>query len=229
MPRCLAVLTLALVLLPPFASGQTSTWPEAAAAPGVDRAHPRPAAGDPVALSVRRGWACALQGEERRWFTTLDGSKALQEGFYLELGTNSEVELSWSGSASVRLQGPAGLFVEPAAQPFGGRLIGFRRVGVADFEVRRGSLTITLPRGQRLMPASGAFRLHGHAGGVVDLRHHAGLPIELDIGVRYTFPLPAGTYRRIPECVAPPLPTGPPRSSAAPSDRYGRARIIGER
>jgi hypothetical protein len=169
-----------------------------------------PPAGEPVEVRVHNGWACLIAGDRREWRTPRDPVASRSEEFFLELGSGSEVELSWSGSASVRLSGVAGVFVAPIAGNGGGRSLSFRRLDLARFEVRRGRMTLTLPRGQRLLPAEGAFLLDGHVGGRVDLTHQAGAPIELDIGSRYTFPLPAGTRRPLPECVAPPAPPQPP-------------------
>ncbi|MEO0650580.1 MAG: hypothetical protein AAFZ65_07880 [Planctomycetota bacterium] len=204
------LLLLLLAVLAPAATAQWAAFgtPSATPAPPAwpSPLGERPAAGDPAELRVRRGWACVIRGEAQDWFTPQDGVQTVGHSIYLELGTGAEVELSWSGSASVRLTGPAGVFVEPAAQPFGGRMLGFRRLNTADVEIRRGALTITLPRGQRLLPGASAFRLTGRPGGLVDLRHWAGAPIELDIGSRFTFPVPAGAHRRLPECVAAPAP-----------------------
>ena len=206
-PRPLLILLLLLAFLAPAAAAQWSaSVPPIVPEPWPSPLAERPPAGDPAQMRVRRGWACVIQDERQTWYTAEDGVQTVGRSIYLELGTGGEVELSWSGSASVRLTGPAGVFVEPAAQPFGGRMLGFRRLNTADVEVRRGALTITLPRGQRLLPGAGTFRLTGRPGGLTDLRHWAGAPIELDIGSRFTFPLRAGTHRRIPECVAAPAP-----------------------
>lgn len=183
----------ALASLPGRALGQVShaPWPQL------------PPAGEPVEVRVHNGWACLIAGDRREWQTPRDPVASRSDEFFLELGSSSEVELSWSGSASVRLSGVAGVFVAPIAGDGGGRSLSFRRLDHARFEVRRGRMNLTLPRGQRLLPAEGAFLLDGHVGGRVDLIHQAGAPIELDIGSRYTFPLPAGTRRPLPECVAP--------------------------
>jgi hypothetical protein len=185
-------------------------WALLAGAPGgasQGEGAARPPAAEPLRLDVLQGWAVVLEPDRRQFVTRADGPQTLVRGCYLELGSSAAVELSWSGSASIRLQGPSGAFVEPGTDPAQGRALGFRRVGQAEFELRRGPLAITLPRGQRLLPGNSAFRLEGQVGGLVDLEHRAGEPLELDIGSRYTFPLPAGTRRRLPECVAPPLPT----------------------
>lgn len=181
-------------------------------------------AGDPVRLEVRAGWGHLRVGEEQRWVTRRDGALSVQDGFFLELGSDADVELSWSGSASIRLTGPAGVFVDPVSGPLGGRSVGFRRLATAEIEVRRGALGVTLPRGQRLHPQASTFRLEGHPGGVVDLFHRAGRPLELDIGSRYTFPLVVGTRRRLPECVAPVLETPPTTRGRAPGGTPPSAR-----
>ncbi|QDU67282.1 hypothetical protein [Engelhardtia mirabilis] len=169
----------------------------------------RPAAGDPVRVEVIAGWGHLRIGDELQWLTRQAGPRLHHRSFYLELGVESVVELAWSGSASLRLTGPAGVFVDPVSGPLGGRAVGFRRLASAEIEVRRGALAVSLPRGQRLLPHGSSFRLEGHPGGLVDLFHRAGDPLELDVGARYTFPLPVGTRRRLPECIAPVLAIPP--------------------
>ncbi len=147
-------------------------------------------------LEVRSGFAWLRQGGRDRLVLPGDGPLDVHGDFELELNVRGVLQLGLLGAGSVRWTGPATVGVRREAAEVRLRL---GTVGVVEFEGRRAGPWIELPRGQVLRPRQSAFRLDGRPGGIVDFQHRAGLPVELDLGGRYTFELAQGRRIRVPE------------------------------
>ena len=65
---------------------------------------PPPAA---AGLTVLAGRASLVQGEEVRVLTRVSKRREVRGAAYAEVGVLGEIELSWPGSASLRVRGPA--------------------------------------------------------------------------------------------------------------------------
>ncbi len=99
-------------------------------------------------------------------------ARALAPGAYLELGARSALELTWRGSASVALRGPASLEVHPAEL----RIARFTHL---ELEVRRGDLLLELPGLRRLEAGPAALELTALPDGTLELVHRGGEPARL--------------------------------------------------
>ncbi|HVS19448.1 MAG TPA: hypothetical protein VMT18_12660 [Planctomycetota bacterium] len=108
-------------------------------------------------------------GDPERW---IDGAA------HLELAADSRARVTWSGRASLVLEGRNVLAWRPAA---GGAAPAWdlAEVGAAHLELRRGPLDVTLAGGWGARLQSGACALRGLPGDAVELDHQAGLPLDL--------------------------------------------------
>lgn len=97
---------------------------------------------------------------------------------HLELPAGSRARVTWSGRASLVLEGRNVLAWQPGGDgaPPGWDLI---EVGTAHLELRRGPLDLNLTGAWRARLFSGACSLRGLAGDGVELDHQAGLPFDL--------------------------------------------------
>jgi hypothetical protein len=104
--------------------------------------------------------------------------RAIDGPAHLELPAGSRARVTWSGSASLVLEGrnvlawhPGGDGAAPAWD--------LAEVGLAHLELRRGPLDLTLAGGWGARLYSGACALRGLPGDGVELDHQAGLPFDL--------------------------------------------------
>ena len=148
-----------------------------------------------VTLDVREGWArvATATGTSR---VVAGAAVELGAPFHLELGARSSASLRVPGELQLDLGGSTALELVPSGSV---RRWTFHRVGVAELDQRVPRDTIHLPRGQVLFPERCALRLEGRVGGATWLEVRAGLPCELDLGGRYTFPVPPGFRRTVPD------------------------------
>ncbi|MFT5050096.1 MAG: hypothetical protein ACI8QZ_001490 [Chlamydiales bacterium] len=108
----------------------------------------------------------------------------------LEVGAGSEVEIRWSGVASMHVWGPSSLDWTPDSDGSVGW--SFTDLAWADLEVRRGEHRLDLPGDWRTLVSASAIHLRGLPSGPVELRHHAGPALMLE-------------WRGNPDRVRPPL------------------------
>ena len=152
-----AILALALALAP--AAVQRAQGPDARVE--VLEGH---------ALLAGRGVVVRLEaGDPERWI----GGAA-----HLELGVGSRARVTWSGRASLLLEGRNVLEWRPGEgdTPPAWDLA---EVGAAHLELRRGPLDVTLAGGWGGRLQSGACTLRGRPGDGLEIDHQAGLPLDL--------------------------------------------------
>lgn len=199
--RLVVGFALALGLLGP-AGAQTGRPVEAAAPrPAPARAlsvnpHGLPA---PLRLEVRQGMAVIRR--DGKTYRVDPGTRVdLIAPFRLEVGASGRVRLSRPGEVQLDLAGSNHLEV---AREGAQRRWTFELLGDVEVDQRFGTDTYVFAGGQVLQTGRCALRLEGRVGGGTWLEVRAGVPAELDLGGRYTFPLRPGWRRTLPERLGP--------------------------
>jgi hypothetical protein len=105
------------------------------------------------------------------------GERRIEGPAHLELPAGSRVRVTWSGRASVLLEGRCVLAWSPPAAN-GAPHWELAEVGSAHLELRRGPLDLSLAGGWKGRLFSGACVVRGTAAGF-ELEHQAGLPLDL--------------------------------------------------
>jgi hypothetical protein len=131
---------------------------------------PPPAA---AALTVRAGRASLVQGEDVRVLTRASKPRAVRGEAYAEVAVLAEVELSWPGSASLRVRGPAALEWTPDGDV---RVLRAERL---ELEVRRGVRRLALPGGWSLAVERGAIGAGETPSGDWRVEHRGGSAVPL--------------------------------------------------
>ncbi|MEM9800840.1 MAG: hypothetical protein AAGA20_10985 [Planctomycetota bacterium] len=149
---------------------------------------------DPV--TVRRGAAHAARGRAQ-----------------LEIGAGSFARISWDGTCSAHLWGPAS--IEWSA-PNGSVELTFHELSWADLEARSGRHQLHLPAEWHGTFERSSFHLRGLSGGPTEVRLHAGEPIVLD-------------WRGGNGAVRPPLAVYPGSSVRLDRPRYVRNELASRR
>ncbi|HPF13481.1 MAG: hypothetical protein H6830_05345 [Planctomycetes bacterium] len=117
-----------------------------------------------------------------------DAPKSVREGeslnlegkSHLEVGAGSEVQITYPGSASLRVWGPASLDWQPRTGAQEGIEWHIFQVTWCDVEVRRGHHELNLPGDWRAQIDGGSLRLRGLATGPLEMRLNAGRPVSVD-------------------------------------------------
>ena len=171
-------------------------------------------------LEVQRG-RVVLLNDGRAERTLRSGESETTGGSsHLEIGTGSEVRLSWPGMASLHIWGPSSLrwFASPAktAEGVGSLKWSITDLAWCDLEVRRGDHELQLPGDWTAQIKPGAVYLRGLPAGPVEMRLHAGEPIRLDWSGD-------ASRARPPVMVNPGSSVRLERPGAAPVDKSSRA------
>jgi hypothetical protein len=154
-------------------------------------------------LEVQDGQVLALIGEQRLQRSPASGLLAIQSEARLEFGARSVARLVLPGGFQIGLRGAAIIELPAptgASQGIAVHVLDHARI---DLECRRAGLSLRLPGGQVLYPRQGVLRLERLAGERSRIEVRGGLPVELDLGGRYTFELPVGLVRPLPERLDP--------------------------
>ncbi len=133
-------------------------------------------------LEVLRGRVVLRQEGQNERLVRTEERLGWAQKVDLEIGAGAEVRVSWAGQASCELWGPAKLewSVEPGqADQESGLRFQIDELGWADLEIRRGVHRLDLPGHWSARLESGAFHLRSLPSGPMEVRHHAGTPIEL--------------------------------------------------
>jgi hypothetical protein len=123
----------------------------------------------------------------------LEGGSPVQQftdPLHFELAPASRARVGWSGLGSLLLEGRTVVEWKAPSERGGVMRWTFVEVDRASLEVRRGRVHLELPGGWRGLLQPGAYVLEGLAGGPVEFRHDAGLPV--------TFWPPAGQEKARP-------------------------------
>jgi hypothetical protein len=132
---------------------------------------PAPALGG--RLEIHQGRAIVATEEGPRRLGRRSDPLLLTGPGHLELAAGARAEISWTGMASLRLQGPASFAWREVAgqEPL---QLEFRSLLGLELEVRRGPVRIDLPQGWRMALEAGAVSLVGLPDGATEVSHRAG-------------------------------------------------------
>jgi hypothetical protein len=146
-----------------------------------------------ASLRVEAGRATLVQGEQIVILTRGAAARSVRGQATLEIGAGGEVELSFPGSASLWLEGPALLEWDWSERASERPHVWLERLRALELEVRRGELLLDLPHGFLAHVGRAALRVEESAGEVLVLRHHGGD----EIAIASRVPRPAGWPRRL--------------------------------
>jgi hypothetical protein len=115
------------------------------------------------------------------------------EALHFEQAPESRSRIGWSAAASLLVEGRTVLEWSPPDEAGMPLSWSFAEVDSASLEVRRGRVHIELAGGWRGALQPGAYTVRGLAGGSVEFRHAAGLPVTLWAPTADGAPLPPYT------------------------------------
>ena len=136
----------------------------------------------PARLRVRRGWVSLVAGTRPERLGAHNRARFLAGSAFLSLASDSVAELRWAGRGSLRITGPAEVEWDAprrAGDPLRVRFLSWRSI---EAESRRGAgLEIVLQsEAWCVSGAAGAWQLTRGLGGRSLLRHHGGLPVQVE-------------------------------------------------
>jgi len=131
----------------------------------------------------------------------------------MEVSAGSQARISWRGTASIHIWGPASL---EWSSHDGSLNLTFHELAWADVEARSGQHTLTLPANWHARFGRSSFHLRGLSGGPSELRHHAGNAIILD-------------WRGDEASLRPPMAVYPGSSVRLDRPRYQRTEVADRR
>ena len=125
-------------------------------------------------LTVRAGRMTLVQGERVRVLTRASARTDVVGSAYAEVGVRAEIELSWPGSASLRVSGPAAFEWSPTGE------VRVLRADRIEFEVRRGRRSVSLPGGWTLPVGRAALSLAETSVGDWNVEHRGGDAVTVE-------------------------------------------------
>ncbi|MEZ6019771.1 MAG: hypothetical protein R3F17_06610, partial [Planctomycetota bacterium] len=134
-------------------------------------------------IEVRSGRAEIVQQSSETKVLRKGESESFSGGAHLEVPAGAEVRIAYSGTASLSLWGPASIdwqdaqSGEPGTESIRWHLF---QATWLDVEVRRGQHHLHLPGNWHARLEGGSMRLRGLSTGPLEMRLHAGQPVQLD-------------------------------------------------
>jgi hypothetical protein len=133
-------------------------------------------------LEVLRGRVVLRQEGQAERLVRPDEEIAWPAKSGLEIGAGAQARLSWAGTASWQVWGPALLEWSPSdstSSSVTGLRFSVHDLAWADVEIRRGEHRLDLPGHWSAKLESGALHLRSLPAGPMEIRYHAGTPLEL--------------------------------------------------